>query len=86
MPTYDYKCDANGQVVEVMHRMNDVGKTWGELCEKTGRELGGTPAETPVVRMATGGNVINSSSAGGDFAAPDCATGSCCPGGMCGLN
>ncbi len=83
MPTYDYRCESNGRVVEVMHRMNDQMHNWGELCEKAGIEPGDTPSETPVTRMATGGNVISSTSSGGD--APACNIGGGCPGGMCGL-
>lgn len=83
MPTYDYRCEANGRVVEVMHRMNDQMNNWGELCEKAGIEPGDTPLDSPVTRMATGGNVITSGSTGGDVV-PPCATGGCA-GGMCGL-
>ncbi len=85
MPTYDYRCDANGQVVEVTHRMSDNLTTWGEICERTGLSLGSTPADSPIRRLATGGNVISSNSLGSG-AAPACNTGSCCPGGFCGLN
>lgn len=84
MPTYDYRCEANGQVVEVSHRMSETLRTWGELCEAAGRDLGDTPADTPVSRMATGGNLISSSSMGSGTA-PPCASGGC-GGGMCGLN
>ncbi len=34
MPTYDYRCGANQQVVEVSHRMGEVLYSWGELCER----------------------------------------------------
>ena len=85
MPTYDYRCEANGRVVEVMHRMSEQMNTWGELCEKAGIEPGDTPDDTPVTRMATGGNFISSSGTGAD-PAPACPPGGCCPGGMCGLD
>jgi hypothetical protein len=85
MPTYDYRCDANGRVVEVQHRMSESLATWGELCAAAGLEPGDTPAESPVRRLATGGNVI-SGKALGSGAAPACTTGTCCPGGFCGLN
>jgi hypothetical protein len=85
MPTYDYRCDANGQVLEVSHRMNESLLTWGELCERAGVDPSGTPVDAPVHRLATGGNVISSNSLGSG-AAPACSTGACCPGGMCGLN
>ncbi|HHH39912.1 MAG TPA: zinc ribbon domain-containing protein [Sedimenticola sp.] len=84
MPTYDYFCEANGRKVEVNHKMSENLSTWGELCERAGLEPGDTPSDAPVKRLATGGNIINSSSRG-EAAAPACATGSCCPGGMCGL-
>jgi hypothetical protein len=84
MPTYDYRCEANGRMVEVMHRMSEQMNTWGEVCDKAGIAPGDTPLDAPVVRMATGGNVITSGSLGGGEA-PACSTGGCCAGGMCGL-
>mgnify|MGYP001052812318 CR=1 FL=1 len=84
MPTYDYQCDANGRVVEVKHGMSDVMTNWGELCERAGIELGETPADSPVRKLATGGNVVKSSSMGGGDL-PPCASGGC-SGGMCGLS
>jgi len=83
MPTYDYFCEANGRVVEVKHRMSDTLTTWAELCEQAGIEPGDTPADAPVQRLATGGQVVKSSSLGD--AAPPCAAGACCGGGACGL-
>jgi len=83
MPTYDYFCEANGRKVEAVHKMSENLDTWGELCEKAGLEPGETPSDSPVKRLATGGNIINSSSRG--EAAPACASGACCPSGMCGL-
>ena len=85
MPTYDYRCEANGRIIEVNHRMSELLQNWGDLCAKAGIEPGDTPIGTPVVRLATGGNLI-SSSALGSGPAPACSTGTCCPGGMCGLN
>lgn len=85
MPTYDYRCPDNGLVVEVRHGMAEKLRTWGELCEKTGMELNGTPADAPVEKMLSGSNVVNSNSLGSG-AAPACNTGPCCGGGMCGLD
>ncbi|EXJ16760.1 FmdB family zinc ribbon protein [Imhoffiella purpurea] len=85
MPTYDYRCDSNGRVIEVNHRMSESLATWGDLCARAGIETGDTPADAPVHRLATGGNVISSASLGSGNA-PACPTGSCCAGGMCGLN
>ncbi len=86
MPTYDYRCDVNGQVVEVSHRMSETIANWGDLCTRAGVDLGGTPADSPVHRLATGGNLISKSSLGSGVApAPACGTGGCCPSGMCGF-
>lgn len=85
MPTYDYLCEANGKVLEVKHRMSENLSTWDELCQLAGVEPGDTPGNSPVKRLATGGQVVRSSSLG-EGSAPACSTGSCCGGGMCGLN
>ncbi len=86
MPTYDYRCEANGRLVEVIHRMNDSLATWGELCAKAGIDPGDTPTDSPVVRMATGGNVITGGIKAERAPAPACSSGGCCPSGFCGLN
>lgn len=85
MPTYDYRCETNGRVLEVSHRMSESLSTWGELCERAGIEPADTPVDAPVHRLATGGNVINSTNLGSGTA-PACGTSACCPTGMCGLN
>ena len=85
MPTYDYRCESNGLTVEVQHRMSEEIHTWGELCELAGIEVGETQADAPVRRLATGGQVVKSSSLG-DTSAPACSSGPCCGGGVCGLN
>ncbi len=84
MPSYDYRCAQNGQVVEVMHKMSEKLTTWGEVCDKANLDLGDTPSDSPVERLITGGNVI-SSSALSNPEAPACGAGGC-GGGMCGLN
>lgn len=87
MPTYDYRCDTNGRIVEVNHRMSETISTWGELCERAAIPCGDTPASTPVNRMATGGNLISSGALGsGSAPAPACGAGGCCPPGVCGLD
>jgi len=84
MPTYDYRCDANGRVLEATHRMSESLSTWGELCENAGVDPAGTAPDAPVHRLATGGNVISSNNLGSG-SAPSCGSGACGPGGMCGL-
>jgi len=84
MPTYDYRCETNGRVVEVKHAMTELLTTWGELCQQAGLELGETSPQAPVTRLITGGQFISSSRLG-DAPAPSCGAGPCCAGGMCGL-
>ena len=84
MPTYDYRCETNGRVVEVNHRMNEKLENWGDLCAKAGIEAGDTPMDSPVTRMATGGNFIGGNLGSGSAPLPPCASGGC-GGGMCGL-
>ncbi len=84
MPTYDYRCSSTGEVVEVQHRMSEEMKTWGDVCEHTGREPGETAAGTPVEKLITGGHVINSQ----NMKEPpmlSCGSGGC-GNGMCGFN
>jgi hypothetical protein len=83
MPTYDYYCEANGRKVEVRHRMSEELTNWGELCQRAELDLGDTPAGSPVRRLISGGAFISSSSLSNPE--PSCATGACCPGGVCGL-
>lgn len=85
MPTYDYYCEANGQTLEVRHKMSEEVCTWGELCQLAGREVGTTMADSPVKRLATGGQVVSRNSLGSGNA-PACGSGGCCGGGMCDLN
>lgn len=84
MPTYDYRCEANGQTIEVKHRMSETLTHWGQLCEMAGIAPGDTPTDAPVERLATGGQVVTSASL--KDSVPPCATGPCCGGGGCGIN
>ena len=84
MPTYDYRCTANGQVVEVNHRMSEQPHTWGELCALTGLEIGEIPAEAPVEKLLSAAGVVSSRALKNPE--PPCASGPCCGGGQCGFN
>jgi predicted nucleic acid-binding Zn ribbon protein len=42
MPSYDYFCAANGQTVEVRHRIDQVLETWGEVCYAAQVSMGET--------------------------------------------
>ncbi len=81
MPTYDYRCEANGKVVEVKHGMQEVINTWGELCGRLGIGPGDTAPDAPVAKLANGGQVVKSGSLGESKHA--CGGGGC---GMCALN
>lgn len=81
MPTYDYRCEANGRTVEVKHRMSEQLATWGELCAAAGLPLESTPADAPVAKMLTASNLASSSNMGCD-AGPPVMGG--CGRGMCG--
>ena len=83
MPTYEYFCSQNNQIVEVKHSMSEKLKTWGEVCEHTGIDLGSTTADTTVKRLISGGQFVQSSALNNPE--PACASGGCCPSGMCGL-
>ena len=60
MPLYEYHCEANGQNVEVVHRMTERFETWGELCAAAQIEPGDTPADTPVTKLIGSGSANNS--------------------------
>ncbi|MCB0323693.1 MAG: hypothetical protein KDD69_08980 [Bdellovibrionales bacterium] len=52
---YEYHCPANGERVEVNHSMQLTLRTWGELCDHSGHELGATPPDATVERIISGG-------------------------------
>lgn len=83
MPSYDYRCAANGQVVEVRHPMSEKLTTWGQVCACAGIDAGETATDAPVERLITGGSVVSSSALSNPE--PPCGSGGCA-GGMCGLN
>lgn len=59
MAMYDYFCEANGQTVEVRHRMSESFSTWGEICEQMSMPLGDTPADAPVEKLLGTGSRLN---------------------------
>lgn len=87
MPTYDYRCLADGRVYEVQHSMREQLQTWGELCQKLGIDSGELAADSPIERLANGGQVVKANSLKNNV--PPCAVGApCCApmGGGCGVS
>lgn len=70
MPTYEYQCPDNGQIVTVVHRMMEEIHTWGELCARAGHPPGDTPAEAPVAKKIGLTILARSSNLGCDSAPP----------------
>jgi len=85
MPTYDYHCGANEQVVEGNHRMSEVLHSWGELCGCAGIKPGPTPLDSPIKKLATGGNVVQRGTLNNPEAPPCAVSGNCCGPNNCGL-
>ena len=48
MPSYEYECEENGQIVEVRHKMSFVIRNWGELCFAAQIPMGDTDFDAPV--------------------------------------
>lgn len=82
MITYEYFCESNNETVEVSHRMSESLKTWGEVCEKAGVPLNGTPASAPVERLISGGLLFKGESSNKKsqlpMADPGCGRSNCC--------
>ncbi len=84
MPTYEYRCETNGRLVEVSHKMAERLKTWGELCERAGIAPGRTDPKARVEKLISAGFI---GSGGGDSSAGACDLPACgsgpCGGGFC---
>jgi hypothetical protein len=81
MPSYEYRCEDNGRLVEVNHRMSEKLHTGGGVCELAGIDPGDTPSDSSVERLTNGGQVVSSKSLRNPEA-PPCSMGGC-GGGMC---
>jgi len=83
MPLYEYRCEANGQLVEVQHKMTERLLTWGELCERAGIATGRTDPQAPVEKLMSAGFISGGTDAGADSGtcgAPGCGAGVCAGG------
>lgn len=85
MPTYEYRCAANGAVIEVQHKMAEQLHTWGELCDRAGIARGRTNPKAAVEKLMSAG-FVSTGAKESPCDAPVCGSGSCCGGGMCGMN
>jgi len=83
VPTYEYRCEANGRMVEVRHNMAERLATWGELCERAGIPAGKTDPGAPVEKLISAG-FISAGTSEPACAAPDCGSGFC-GSGACGM-
>lgn len=81
MPTYDYRCEANGKVYEVKHPMAVSVSTWGELRVLADLSDDSIPDNAPVAKVLTTGGVVKSSALK-NADAPPCMSGGC-GGGRC---
>jgi predicted nucleic acid-binding Zn ribbon protein len=84
MPTYEYFCEANGETLEVSHRMSELLGTWGELCQRLGTAPGTTPARAPIRRLISQAAVLSGRGASAAAPAANCDAGAACCGGGCG--
>ena len=46
MPRYDYLCEDNGVILEVVHAIAAPVETWGVLCTLAATDPGNTPTDT----------------------------------------
>lgn len=77
MPTYDYRCEANGQTYEVHHSMSLSPKTWAELCDAANLPRDASiPADSAVTRLLSAAGVVNNRVLKNPEA-PACARGGC---------
>jgi hypothetical protein len=83
---YEYRCEANGRLVEVQHKMAERLLTWGELCKRAGIAIGRTEPEAPIEKLLSVGYIGGGTATDSDAAmcdAPGCGAGGCGTG-VCG--
>ena len=78
MPFYEYRCTANGQVLEVRHGMDERLRTWGQLASRAGADPGSTPLEAPVERLLSTPVPLTGSRADADPGFQGCGGGCAC--------
>ena len=91
MPRYEYRCETNGRLVEVQHKMAERLLIWGELCARAGISPGRTDPKAPVHKLISASFIGTGAAQQGGCEAPACAMGACespcesgpCDGGVC---
>ena len=85
MPTYDYRCEANGRIYEVKHSISQNITNWAELCDVGDLDPEDIPVDASVRKVISmTGGVVGSDTLRNPEA-PPCATGAACPSGGCGI-
>jgi hypothetical protein len=87
VPTYEYRCETNGRLVEVQHKMAERLQTWGELCARAGISPGRTDPKTPAHKLISASFIGSGAAQPSVGEAPACAMGACespCESGPCG--
>jgi len=79
VPIYEYRCAANGRLIEVQHKMAERLETWGELCERAGVSAGKTDPMAPVEKLLSAG-FIHGGAAQPACESPACGMGPCASG------
>jgi hypothetical protein len=78
VPTYEYRCETNGRLVEVRHAMAERLSSWGELCQRAGISPGATDPAAAIEKLISAGFIHASASASEPAcAAPGCGSGFC---------
>lgn len=83
MPTYDYRIEATGDVVEVKHTMALTPRTWDELCELCNLDPSQFPLDSSVTKLLSSAGIVKNTALKNPTP-PPCMTGGGCPSGGCG--
>lgn len=78
MPTYEYRCAANGRTVEVFHALSERLTTWGAVCARAEIPAGATDPDAPVERLLGIGTVMASRTDAAPTPARGCGGGCAC--------
>ena len=84
MPSYDYRIEATGAVIEVKHTMALTPINWGELCALCDLDPQDIPADSAVTKLLSAAGVVKSKTLKNPEA-PPCMSGGGCPSGGCGI-